>query len=67
MKLKFELKKAQIEQLYKILSLIYQNIWSNDERIYFYFDSEQLIIYPEERRGFDKVFARISIANALPN
>jgi hypothetical protein len=45
---------------------VYDNIWGHDERVYFYFDSEQLIIYPEERRGFDKVFARISIANVIP-
>jgi hypothetical protein len=48
------------------LKLVYDQIWGHDERIYFYFDSEQLIIYPEERRGFDKVFARISIANVIP-
>lgn len=36
-------------------------IWKNDERIYFYFDTDQLIIYPEQRHGFDKIFARLHV------
>ena len=60
MKLKFELKKAQIPNLYKLLQLTSQ-IWKNDEKIYFYFDTDQVIIYPESRQGFDKIFARIHI------
>ena len=31
--------------------------------IYFYFDADQVVIYPEEAGGFDKVFARIHITN----
>lgn len=65
MKLKFELKKANIEHLHKLLSLT-QQIWRNDDKMYFYFDVEQMIIYPESRSGFDKVFARIHITNSNP-
>ena len=60
MKLKFELKRGQIPYLYKLLQLAAQ-IWKNDERIYFYFDTDQLIIYPEQRHGFDKIFARLHV------
>ena len=31
-----------------------------------YFDSDQLIIYPGERSGFDLVFARIHMNNVNP-
>lgn len=65
MKLKFELKRGNIENLHRLLSLTCQ-IWRNDDKIFFYFDSDQLIIYPENRSGFDKVFARIHINNANP-
>ena len=66
MKLKFELKRGNIENLHKLLQLTSQ-IWKNDDKIYCYFDSDQMIIYPESRSGFDKVFARIHINNANPN
>jgi hypothetical protein len=33
----------------------------DDLNIYFYFDTDNVIIYPEERGGFDKVFARLHI------
>jgi hypothetical protein len=66
MKLKFELKRGNIENLHKLLQLTAQ-IWKNDDKIYCYFDSDQMIIYPESRSGFDKVFARIHINNANPN
>ena len=36
-----------------------------DEAIYFYFDVDQMVIYPEERAGFDKVFCRMHIQNQL--
>ena len=58
MKLKFELKKQQIEYLYRnplpifkllcfigILSLVHQ-IWGSSEKCYFYFDQDCMIIYP---------------------
>lgn len=62
MKLKFELKKVNIDNLCKLLQMTSQ-IWKNDEKIYFYFDADQMIIYPENRSGFDKIFARIHINN----
>ena len=65
MKLKFELKRANIEHLHKLLQLTSQ-IWANQDKIYFYFDVDQMIIYPENRAGFDKVFARIHINNCNP-
>ena len=65
MKLKFELKRGNIENLHKLLQLASQ-IWRNDDKIFFYFDTDQMIIYPENRSGFDKVFARIHIANSSP-
>jgi hypothetical protein len=46
----------------EVLSLV-SLIWSASDKIYFYFDQDQMIIYPEEKGGFDKVFARIHIAN----
>ncbi len=74
MKLKFELKRNQIEYLYsksfeynfiEILQLVNQ-IWggSGQEKIYFYFDQDSMIIYPEDKGGFDRVYARIHIRNA---
>ena len=39
MKLKFELKKANIENLHKLLQLTHQ-IWSKDDKIFFYFDTD---------------------------
>ena len=65
MKLKFELKRANIENLHKLLQLT-STIWKNDDKIYFYFDADQMIVYPENRTGFDKVFARIHINNTNP-
>ena len=65
MKLKFELKKGNIDNLCKLLQMTSQ-IWKNDEKIYFYFDQDQMIIYPENRSGFDKIFARIHINNSNP-
>lgn len=65
MKLKFELKRANIENLHKLLQLTSQ-IWRNDDKIFLYFDGDQMIIYPENRSGFDKVFARIHINNVNP-
>ncbi len=70
MKLRFELRRANIEALYsklspnflEVLALVSQ-IWAAADKIYFYFDQDQLIIYPEEKGGFDKVFARIHIHN----
>ena len=45
---------------------MYSNIWQHsaeDEQIFFYFDAENMVIYPAERGGFDRVFARIHISN----
>lgn len=36
-------------------------IWENDDKIFFYFDESQLIIYPIGKDGFDKIFARIHV------
>ena len=49
----------------EILQLVNQ-IWggSGQEKIYFYFDQDCMIIYPEDRGGFDRVYARIHIRNA---
>ena len=43
-------------------------IWggSGGEKIYFYFDQDCMIIYPEDKGGFDRVYARIHIRNAPP-
>jgi len=60
MKLKFDIRRQYIKNLHQILTIC-TKIWKNDERIIFYFDDNQLIIYPETRQGFDKIFARIHI------
>ena len=45
--------------------MVYSQIWvqsgrkDDSEKIYFYFDADNVVIYPEEAGGFDKVFARI--------
>jgi uncharacterized membrane protein len=31
--------------------------------VYFYFDQDCMIIYPEDKGGFDRVYARIHIRN----
>ena len=63
MKLKFEIKHGTIEYLYRVLSLVNNTYWdkSLDDKIYFYFDDESIVIYPCEKGGLDKVFARIKI------
>ena len=35
----------------------------SSERIFFYFDTDNMIIYPEDKGGFDRVYARIHIRN----
>lgn len=65
MKLKFELRRSNIENLHKLLQLTSQ-IWRNDDKIFLYFDADQMIVYPESRAGFDKVFARIHVNNVNP-
>ena len=47
----------------EILQMVYSQIWGHDETIYFYFDNNNVVIYPETRGGFDKVYARIHIAD----
>ena len=52
----------------EILQLVNQ-IWGpgtggGGERIFLYFDCDCMIIYPEEKGGFDRVYARIHIRNA---
>jgi hypothetical protein len=41
-------------------------IWAtaNGERIFFYFDQDCMIIYPEDKGGFDRVYMRVHIRNA---
>ncbi len=65
MKLRFDLKRQHIEQLHKVLTLVSQ-IWSGVDRIYMYFDEESVIVYPEERRGFDRIYARVHIRRVHP-
>lgn len=39
-------------------------IWgTTPERIFFYFDTDCMIVYPEDKGGFDRVYARIHIRN----
>lgn len=49
--------------------MLESQIWSEGKKeelkIYFYFDTDNLIIYPEERAGFDKIFGRLHIYNKL--
>lgn len=35
-----------------------------DEKILFYFDEECIVIYPSEKGGLDKIYARIHITNS---
>ena len=45
---------------------MYGSIWAgtrDEDKINFYFDDNTMVIYPAERSGFDKVFARIHISN----
>lgn len=65
MKLKFEMRRAHIEQLQRILSLVNGSLWGSDEKIYFYFDNMNVVIYPEERGGFERVWGRIHIGNLV--
>ena len=65
MKLKFEMRRAHIEQLHRILSILNGSLWGQDEKIYFYFDNQNVVIYPEERGGFDRVWGRIHIGNLV--
>jgi hypothetical protein len=48
--------------------MLESQIWSADSkkddlRVYFYFDTDNVIIYPEERGGFDRIFGRLHIQN----
>jgi hypothetical protein len=63
MKLKFAIKYANIEYLYRVLSLVNNTYWdkSMDDKIYFYFDDESIVIYPCEKAGMDRIFARIKV------
>ena len=63
MKLKFVVKHSNIEYLYKVLQLVNNTYWdkSMDDKIYFYFDDESIVIYPCEKGGFDKIYARIKV------
>ena len=65
MKLRFDIKRANIEQLQKLLALTF-TLWKADDKIFFYFDQDQMIIYPQNKSGFDKIFARIHINNSNP-
>lgn len=45
---------------------MYASIWAgsfDEDQINFYFDNENVVIYPGERQGFDKVYGRIHISN----
>ena len=63
MKLKFAVKYSNIEYLYRVLSLVNNTYWdkSMDDKIYFYFDDESIVIYPCEKAGMDRIFARIKV------
>ena len=65
MKLNFQISKANIDVMHKILVAL-ANLWSSGERIYIFFDNDHCIVYPESRGGFDKIyaFARIRTDNA---
>jgi hypothetical protein len=69
MKLKFELKHQNIEYLHRVLTLVSQQYWEKalDEKILFYFDEEVIMIYPSEKGGLDKIYARIHITNSIGN
>ena len=51
--------------------MVYSQIWTqsgrkdDSEKIFFYFDADYVVIYPEEAGGFDRVFARIHINNVF--
>jgi hypothetical protein len=52
--------------------MLESQIWSADSkkddlRVYFYFDTDNVIIYPEERGGFDRIFGRLHIQNKQHN
>ena len=48
------------------MSHVFTNIWDGsqaDEQIFFYFDNENMVVYPGEKGGFDRIFSRIHINN----
>ena len=51
------------DSLYRVLSLVNNTYWdkSMDDKIYFYFDDESIVIYPCEKAGMDRIFARIKV------
>ena len=63
MKLKFTLRHGHIEYLYKVLQLVNNTYWdkSLDDKIYIYFDNDCIVIYPSEKAGLDRIYARIRI------
>ena len=40
-------------------------IWERNDKVLFFFDDNIMMVYPDERAGFDKVFARFTITNKL--
>jgi hypothetical protein len=69
MKLKFDIKHLNIEYLHKVLCLLSQQYWEKalDEKILFYFDEDTIMIYPMEKGGLDKIFARVQIRISCGN
>ena len=60
MKLNFQISRSNIDILYKLLTAL-SHVWPSGERIYIYFCNNTIIIYPEERSGFDKIYGRMQI------
>lgn len=65
MKLKFELKQSNLDQLLKVLTHVYQTYWDgkeSDDKTLLYFDNDTLLIFPIEQAGFDRIYARVVIS-----
>jgi hypothetical protein len=64
MKLKFEIRLGNIEYLHRVLQLVNNVYWdkSLDDKILFYFDEDSVVIYPSEKAGIDRIYAKIQIS-----
>ena len=64
MKLKFEIRHGNIEYLHRVLQLVNSVYWdkSLDDKILFYFDEDSVVIYPNEKAGIDRIYAKIQIS-----
>jgi hypothetical protein len=77
MKLKFELKPHQMSKLLGIyhthnyfsdILKEVKGIWGDKGetgQIMFYFDNDQMIIYPEHKGGWDRIYSRVHVLNHL--